>query len=81
MPRGNRLTREIPDDPDRPGMICTPQMQNLVDDLGWGLVGRILGDRFGVDEPGFAATLECAAPTVEAGSANAEIAARLCHAA
>lgn len=48
------IAREIPDDADRPEVIRAAQMQDLVGDLRRCPVDRILGDRLGVDEPGFA---------------------------
>jgi len=38
------ITRQIPDDPDWPEVILATQIQNLLDDLSWCLIGRILGD-------------------------------------
>lgn len=33
---------QVPDDPDRPQMILPAQIQNLLNDLGRRLIGRIL---------------------------------------
>jgi len=52
-------------------------MQDLVGDLRRRPVDRILRNRLGVDEPRFSSFEEGAAPAIEAGSTNAEIAARL----
>ena len=55
------ITRQIPYDADRPEMIFAAQVENLVDDLGWCLVGRVLRNRLGIDQSGFAALLVCRA--------------------
>ena len=38
------IARQIPDDPDWPEVIFAAQIQNLLYDLCWRLIGRILGD-------------------------------------
>ena len=49
---------KIPDDPDRSEMIFAAQVKDLLDDLGRGLVGRVLRNGLWVDQPGFAVLLE-----------------------
>ena len=38
------VARQIPDDPNWPKMILAAQIENLLDDLSWRLVGRVLRD-------------------------------------
>ena len=38
------ITRQIPNDPDRPQVILAAQIQNFFDDLSRGLIGRVLRD-------------------------------------
>jgi hypothetical protein len=38
------ITRQIPNDPDRPKAILAPQMKHFLDDLRWRLIGRVLQD-------------------------------------
>jgi hypothetical protein len=43
------VARQIPDDPNRPEVVFAAQVKDLIDDLGRGLVGGVLGDRLGID--------------------------------
>ena len=69
------VARQIPDDPDRPEVVFAAQVKDLVDDLGRGLVGRVLGDRFGIDQPNFAVLVVSGFPAVETSPAHAEVSA------
>ena len=64
---------QVPDDPDRPQMILPAQIQNLLNDLGRRLIGRVLWNLFGILQTGFAMLLIGITPSVEAGSPNPKI--------
>ena len=66
---------QIPDDPDWPQVIFATQIQNLFCDIWRRLVGRVLWNRFGILQTGFAMLLMCIPPSIEAGSPNSEISA------
>lgn len=38
------IARQIPHNPYWPKVILTPQIQHFLDDLSWGLIGRVLRD-------------------------------------
>ncbi len=69
------IARQIPNDPDRPEMILTSQVENLVDHLRRRLVDRVLHNGFEVDQYCFAALLVCGFPAIETCSAHAEVSA------
>ena len=69
------VARQVPDDPDRPEVIFAAQVKDLVDDLEWRLIGRVLRDGLGVDQPGFAALRVGCPPAIEARSPHAEVSA------
>lgn len=52
------MSRYVPNDPDRPEVAFAAQVVDLVDDLGWRLVGRVLWNGLLVDQPGFAVLLK-----------------------
>ena len=60
------ISRQIPDDPDRSEMISAAQVKDLLHDLGWRLVSRVLWNGLCIDQPGFAALLVGSSPAVEA---------------
>ena len=68
--------RQVPDDPDWPQMIFAPQIQNLVHDLRWRLIGWVLRNRFGVLQTSFAMLLIRFPPSLKAGSPNPKIPTR-----
>jgi hypothetical protein len=53
------ISRQISDDPDRPQVIFATKIQDLLDNLGRCLIGRVLRNRFGVLETGFTMLLVC----------------------
>jgi hypothetical protein len=60
-------------------VIFASQVENLVYDLERRLVGRVLRDGLGVDQPGFAVLVVSGFPAVEARSPHAEVSAGLGH--
>lgn len=73
------ITRQVPDGPDRPDVIFATQVKDFVDDLGQRLVGRVLRNGLGVDQPGFAALVVSGLPAVEACTSHAKVSAGLGH--
>jgi hypothetical protein len=73
--------RQIPDDAHRAEMIGPPQMQDLLDNLGRCAIGRVPRDGFAVLQTSDAVLPVGVPPPVEAGTADAEIPARLANVA
>ena len=47
------IALQVPDDPDRPQMVLTPEVQNLFLDLGRCSIGMPFRYRLAIDEAGF----------------------------
>ena len=59
------VVRQIPNDPDQPEVVFAAQAQNFIDNLRWRLAGRVFGNRFLNDQPGYAALIVGCSPAAE----------------
>tara|TARA_B110000046_G_C12594128_1_gene234094 strand:- start:147 stop:404 length:258 start_codon:yes stop_codon:yes gene_type:complete len=71
------ITLKIPNNPHRPEMVFTPEMEDFLLNLNQRSVRMPFRDWWAVYETIFAILLVGLAPTIKAGSANPKITARL----